>query len=64
MKLLEGYGLTEAVTGIMATPLTEYREGSVVVAGLEDRLGERRLPQPLGQTHDCLRSSRRHAAGT
>ena len=29
MKLLEGYGLTEAVTGIMATPLTEYREGSV-----------------------------------
>ncbi|MBL0141106.1 MAG: AMP-binding protein [Betaproteobacteria bacterium] len=29
VKLLEGYGLTEAVTGIMATPLTEYREGSV-----------------------------------
>ncbi len=29
MRLLEGYGLTEAVTGIMATPLTEYREGSI-----------------------------------
>ncbi|HYR01344.1 MAG TPA: AMP-binding protein [Casimicrobiaceae bacterium] len=28
-RLLEGYGLTEAVTGIMATPLTEYREGSI-----------------------------------
>jgi long-chain acyl-CoA synthetase len=28
-KLLEGYGLTEAVTAIMATPLSEYREGSV-----------------------------------
>jgi long-chain acyl-CoA synthetase len=29
VKLLEGYGLTEAVTGIMATPLSEYREGSI-----------------------------------
>ena len=29
IKLLEGYGLTEAVTAIMATPLEEYREGSV-----------------------------------
>jgi len=29
VKLLEGYGLTEAVTGIMATPLNEYREGSI-----------------------------------
>ena len=29
VKLLEGYGLTEAVSGIMATPLTEYREGSI-----------------------------------
>ncbi len=29
IKLLEGYGLTEAVTAVMATPLTEYREGSV-----------------------------------
>ncbi len=29
LRLLEGYGLTEAVTGIMATPLTEYREGSI-----------------------------------
>ena len=29
VQLLEGYGLTEAVTAIMATPLTEYREGSI-----------------------------------
>jgi len=29
VKLLEGYGLTESVTAIMAMPLTEYREGSV-----------------------------------
>ncbi len=28
-KLLEGYGLTEAVTAIMALPLGEYREGSI-----------------------------------
>lgn len=31
VKLMEGYGLTEAVTAIMATPLQEYREGSVGV---------------------------------
>jgi long-chain acyl-CoA synthetase len=29
VRLLEGYGLTEAVTGIMAMPVNEYREGSV-----------------------------------
>lgn len=29
VKLLEGYGLTEAVTGIMAMPMTEYREASI-----------------------------------
>jgi acyl-CoA synthetase (AMP-forming)/AMP-acid ligase II len=29
LKLLEGYGLTEAVTAIMCMPLTEYREGSI-----------------------------------
>src|SRR5271157_309964 len=29
VKLLEGYGLTEAVTAIMAMPLNEYREGTV-----------------------------------
>jgi len=29
VKLLEGYGLTEAVTAIMATPMDEYREGSI-----------------------------------
>jgi long-chain acyl-CoA synthetase len=31
IQLLEGYGLTEAVTAIMATPLGSYREGSVGV---------------------------------
>jgi long-chain acyl-CoA synthetase len=31
VALLEGYGLTEAVTAIMCTPLDEYREGSVGV---------------------------------
>jgi long-chain acyl-CoA synthetase len=30
-QLREGYGLTEAVTAIMAMPMTEYREGSVGV---------------------------------
>jgi long-chain acyl-CoA synthetase len=29
IKLLEGYGLTEAVTAIMCMPLSEYREGSI-----------------------------------
>ncbi len=29
VRLLEGYGLTEAVTAIMAQPLDEYREGSI-----------------------------------
>jgi long-chain acyl-CoA synthetase len=29
VRLLEGYGLTEAVTAIMAMPLSEYREGSI-----------------------------------
>jgi len=29
VRLLEGYGLTEAVTAIMAMPMTEYREGSI-----------------------------------
>lgn len=31
VKLLEGYGLTEAVTGIMAMPMTQYRENSIGV---------------------------------
>ncbi len=29
VRLLEGYGLTEAVSAVMATPLDEYREGSI-----------------------------------
>ncbi len=31
VRLLEGYGLTEAVTAIIGTPLHEYREGSAGV---------------------------------
>ena len=31
LRLLEGYGLTEAVTAIMASPLDHYREGSIGV---------------------------------
>jgi len=31
VRLLEGYGLTEAVTAVMATPLESYRAGSVGV---------------------------------
>lgn len=31
VRLLEGYGLTEAVSGIIATPLEVYREGSIGV---------------------------------
>jgi long-chain acyl-CoA synthetase len=31
VRLLEGYGLTEAVTAIMAMPVGEYREGSMGV---------------------------------
>jgi long-chain acyl-CoA synthetase len=31
VRLLEGYGLTEAVTAVMGTPLEHYREGSVGV---------------------------------
>jgi len=29
LRLLEGYGLTEAVTAVMAMPLDQYREGSI-----------------------------------
>jgi len=29
VQLLEGYGLTEAVTAIMSMPINEYREGSI-----------------------------------
>jgi long-chain acyl-CoA synthetase len=31
VRLLEGYGLTEAVSAIMATPIEHYREGSIGV---------------------------------
>jgi len=50
LRLLEGYGLTEAVTAVMGTPLAHYREGSVGVpfpdmlaticrAGADEELG-------------------------
>jgi long-chain acyl-CoA synthetase len=31
VRLLEGYGLTEAVSGVLATPIDVYREGSIGV---------------------------------
>ena len=31
VRLLEGYGLTEAVSGVIAMPIGEYREGSIGV---------------------------------
>jgi long-chain acyl-CoA synthetase len=43
VKLLEGYGLTEAVSGIMATPLDDYREGSIGVP-LPDMLAKICVP--------------------
>jgi len=39
VQLVEGYGLTEAVTGIMSTPQDGYREGSVGVP-LSDMLAK------------------------
>jgi long-chain acyl-CoA synthetase len=50
VRLLEGYGLTEAVTAVMGTPLDHYREGSIGVpfpdmlaticrTGTDDELG-------------------------
>jgi long-chain acyl-CoA synthetase len=53
VKLLEGYGLTEAVSGIMATPLDVYREGSIGVP-LPDMLAKICAPDtvdevPVGQ---------------
>jgi long-chain acyl-CoA synthetase len=44
-RLLEGYGLTEAVTAIIATPLTEYREGSIGVP-FPDMLAKVCRPDP------------------
>jgi len=49
VKLLEGYGLTEAVTGIMATPLIEYREGSIGIP-FPDMLAK---IVRLGTTHEA-----------
>jgi long-chain acyl-CoA synthetase len=53
VRLLEGYGLTEAVSGIMATPLEDYREGSIGVP-LPDMLAKICAPEtvdevPIGQ---------------
>ncbi len=46
VKLLEGYGLTEAVTGIMATPVNDYREGSIGVP-FPDMLAKIVLPDTM-----------------
>jgi long-chain acyl-CoA synthetase len=53
VRLLEGYGLTEAVSGIMATPIDVYREGSVGVP-LPDMLAKICAPDtrdevPIGE---------------
>ena len=48
MKLLEGYGLTEAVSGIMATPIDVYREGSVGVP-LPDMLAKICAPETVDE---------------
>jgi long-chain acyl-CoA synthetase len=48
VKLLEGYGLTEAVSGIMATPLDVYREGSVGVP-LPDMLAKICAPETVDE---------------
>ncbi|MGP8154568.1 MAG: AMP-binding protein [Smithella sp.] len=53
VQLLEGYGLTEAVTAIMAMPIGHYREGSIGVP-LPDMLAKIVLPgttdeAPLGE---------------
>ena len=48
VKLLEGYGLTEAVSGIMATPLEVYREGSIGVP-LPDMLAKICAPDTVDE---------------
>ena len=48
VKLLEGYGLTEAVSGIMATPLEVYREGSIGVP-LPDMLAKICAPETVDE---------------
>jgi len=48
VKLLEGYGLTEAVSGIMATPIEDYREGSIGVP-LPDMLAKICAPETVDE---------------
>jgi long-chain acyl-CoA synthetase len=48
VTLLEGYGLTEAVTGIMASPLREYREGSIGIP-LPDMLAKIVVPGTVAE---------------
>lgn len=50
LELLEGYGLTEAVTAVMCMPLTAYREGAIgipfpgMLAKVAEPGGTRELP--------------------
>ena len=59
VKLLEGYGLTEAVTAIMAMPLGEYREG------IDRRAVSGHAGEDLQAGHDrgsCRRARRARSA--
>lgn len=49
LRLMEGYGLTEAVTAIMAMPMQQYREGSIGVP-FPDMLGKICVP---GGNNEC-----------
>ncbi len=48
VRLLEGYGLTEAVSGIIATPIEDYREGSIGVP-LPDMLAKICIPESVDE---------------
>ena len=58
VRLLEGYGLTEAVTAIIGMPLHEYREGTIGVP-FPDTLAT--ICDP-GTTRSCPRARRARSA--
>ena len=64
VQLLEGYGLTEAVTAIMSMPINEYREGSIGIP-FPDMLAKivklgttTEAPCGAGRRNLCFRSGR------